>query len=135
MTYGDLAAVRQWRNHPDVRQHMFAQHEITPDEHQQVLKALAEKNLKAYGVDNVTVETGDGGDRHRERRVRYRRGPSRVAEPVEPVHALVCVSPPTASPPGRRVRNGRPRGGPGLEPDRTNGSARRHDFGYLCERR
>lgn len=35
MTHGDLAAVRQWRNHPDVRQHMFDQHEITPDEHQQ----------------------------------------------------------------------------------------------------
>ena len=29
--------------------------EIEPE-----LKALAEKNLKAYGVDNVTVESGDG---------------------------------------------------------------------------
>lgn len=31
----DLATVRAWRNHPDVRRHMFSTHEITAAEHQQ----------------------------------------------------------------------------------------------------
>ena len=31
----DLAIVRTWRNHPDVRRHMFSTHEISEAEHQQ----------------------------------------------------------------------------------------------------
>ncbi|MES2714236.1 MAG: UDP-4-amino-4,6-dideoxy-N-acetyl-beta-L-altrosamine N-acetyltransferase [Pseudomonadota bacterium] len=31
----DLATVRAWRNHPDVRRHMFSTHTITEAEHQQ----------------------------------------------------------------------------------------------------
>lgn len=31
----DLATVRAWRNHPDVRRHMFSTHEIAEAEHQQ----------------------------------------------------------------------------------------------------
>jgi UDP-4-amino-4,6-dideoxy-N-acetyl-beta-L-altrosamine N-acetyltransferase len=33
MTSNDLALVLSWRNHPRVRQYMFTQHEISPDEH------------------------------------------------------------------------------------------------------
>jgi UDP-4-amino-4,6-dideoxy-N-acetyl-beta-L-altrosamine N-acetyltransferase len=33
MNHGDLEEVLRWRNHPDVRQHMFTQHEIGLDEH------------------------------------------------------------------------------------------------------
>ena len=33
MTDGDLAQVLAWRNHPDIRAHMYTQHEITLDEH------------------------------------------------------------------------------------------------------
>jgi UDP-4-amino-4,6-dideoxy-N-acetyl-beta-L-altrosamine N-acetyltransferase len=33
MAIGDLADVLRWRNHPDVRMHMFTQHEISLDEH------------------------------------------------------------------------------------------------------
>lgn len=32
-TAADLPAMRQWRNHPSVRQVMFTRHEITADEH------------------------------------------------------------------------------------------------------
>ena len=31
----DLATVRTWRNHPDVRRHMFSTHAISEAEHQQ----------------------------------------------------------------------------------------------------
>ena len=31
----DLATVRAWRNHPELRRHMFSTHEITEAEHQQ----------------------------------------------------------------------------------------------------
>lgn len=34
MTKNDLNMVLFWRNHPDVRKHMFTQHEIGIDEHQ-----------------------------------------------------------------------------------------------------
>lgn len=33
MTEADLERVRQWRNHPDVRRHMYSQHEISAEEH------------------------------------------------------------------------------------------------------
>lgn len=33
MTVADLERVRLWRNHPDVRRHMYSQHEITLEEH------------------------------------------------------------------------------------------------------
>lgn len=33
MAHEDLALMLRWRNHPDVRRHMFNRHEITPDEH------------------------------------------------------------------------------------------------------
>jgi UDP-4-amino-4,6-dideoxy-N-acetyl-beta-L-altrosamine N-acetyltransferase len=33
MVAADLDAVLRWRNHPDVRRHMFTQHEITVAEH------------------------------------------------------------------------------------------------------
>lgn len=33
MVAADLDAVLRWRNHPDVRRHMFTQHEITAAEH------------------------------------------------------------------------------------------------------
>lgn len=33
MTSSDLVEVLRWRNHPDVRQHMFTQHEISLEEH------------------------------------------------------------------------------------------------------
>jgi UDP-4-amino-4,6-dideoxy-N-acetyl-beta-L-altrosamine N-acetyltransferase len=35
MSSADLATVLHWRNHPDVRQYMFDQHEIGLDEHRQ----------------------------------------------------------------------------------------------------
>jgi len=34
MVPADLARVLVWRNHPDVRRHMYTQHEITLNEHQ-----------------------------------------------------------------------------------------------------
>lgn len=34
MVPADLARVLAWRNHPDVRRHMYTQHEITLNEHQ-----------------------------------------------------------------------------------------------------
>jgi UDP-4-amino-4,6-dideoxy-N-acetyl-beta-L-altrosamine N-acetyltransferase len=34
MIHADLELVLAWRNHPDVRRHMYTQHEITRDEHQ-----------------------------------------------------------------------------------------------------
>ena len=34
MIHADLERVLAWRNHPDVRRHMYTQHEITLDEHQ-----------------------------------------------------------------------------------------------------
>lgn len=33
MVHADLARVLTWRNHPEVRRHMYTQHEITRDEH------------------------------------------------------------------------------------------------------
>jgi UDP-4-amino-4,6-dideoxy-N-acetyl-beta-L-altrosamine N-acetyltransferase len=33
MTEGDLEMVLRWRNHPDVRRHMFTSHEIGREEH------------------------------------------------------------------------------------------------------
>lgn len=33
MSKSDLARVLRWRNHPEVRRHMYTRHEITPDEH------------------------------------------------------------------------------------------------------
>ena len=33
MAHADLERVLAWRNHPDVRRHMYTQHEITLDEH------------------------------------------------------------------------------------------------------
>lgn len=35
MVHADLAHVLAWRNHPQVRRHMYTQHEITLDEHRQ----------------------------------------------------------------------------------------------------
>jgi UDP-4-amino-4,6-dideoxy-N-acetyl-beta-L-altrosamine N-acetyltransferase len=34
MVQADLARVLAWRNHPEVRRHMYTQHEIALDEHQ-----------------------------------------------------------------------------------------------------
>ncbi len=34
MVHADLERVLAWRNHPEVRRHMYTQHEITLDEHQ-----------------------------------------------------------------------------------------------------
>ncbi len=33
MVHADLALVLAWRNHPDIRRHMYSQHEITLGEH------------------------------------------------------------------------------------------------------
>lgn len=35
MTTADLALVLQWRNHPEVRRHMYSRHDISIDEHRQ----------------------------------------------------------------------------------------------------
>jgi UDP-4-amino-4,6-dideoxy-N-acetyl-beta-L-altrosamine N-acetyltransferase len=35
MVEADLPLVLQWRNHPEVRRHMYTRHEITPEEHEQ----------------------------------------------------------------------------------------------------
>jgi UDP-4-amino-4,6-dideoxy-N-acetyl-beta-L-altrosamine N-acetyltransferase len=56
MTEGDLVAVLQWRNHPSVRQNMFDQHEIDPDEHRQWFErqsADPNRTLLIYEADNV----------------------------------------------------------------------------------
>ena len=35
LSEADLPLLRAWRNHPDVRRHMFSTHEITEAEHRQ----------------------------------------------------------------------------------------------------
>jgi UDP-4-amino-4,6-dideoxy-N-acetyl-beta-L-altrosamine N-acetyltransferase len=42
MNPGDLDEVLRWRNHPDVRRHMFTQHEIGLDEHTRWFKRASQ---------------------------------------------------------------------------------------------
>ncbi|MFG1497963.1 UDP-2,4-diacetamido-2,4,6-trideoxy-beta-L-altropyranose hydrolase [Saccharospirillum sp. HFRX-1] len=54
MTTEDLALVRQWRNHPQVRSAMYNQHQITPDEHQNWFaqaQADADRQLYIFEVE------------------------------------------------------------------------------------
>lgn len=46
MTDDDLALVRQWRNHEDVRRYMYTQHEITLAEHQHWFERAAQDNRR-----------------------------------------------------------------------------------------
>jgi UDP-4-amino-4,6-dideoxy-N-acetyl-beta-L-altrosamine N-acetyltransferase len=41
MALDDLEQVRVWRNHPDIRRHMFSQHEISADEHRRWFEQCA----------------------------------------------------------------------------------------------
>lgn len=41
MTAADLAQVLEWRNHPEIRRHMFTQHEITGEEHRRWFEKCA----------------------------------------------------------------------------------------------
>lgn len=54
MLHADLALVLRWRNHPEVRRHMYSRHEITLDEHQRWFeRALqdAHKHLLIFELD------------------------------------------------------------------------------------
>lgn len=64
MQSDDLDMVRQWRNHPEVRRHMYTQHEISEEEHRQWFSRtrqttgthllIFEHAGKACGFINVT---------------------------------------------------------------------------------
>jgi UDP-4-amino-4,6-dideoxy-N-acetyl-beta-L-altrosamine N-acetyltransferase len=70
MVKTDLALVRSWRNHPDIRRYMFTQHEITLDEHAHWFEQVCLNPLKhvlifemdgqAFGFVSL-YETGPGG--------------------------------------------------------------------------
>lgn len=61
----DLAIVRQWRNHPDVRRYMYTRHEIGESEHRAWFKRcladpdrhllLAERARLPFGFVNIQV--------------------------------------------------------------------------------
>lgn len=58
LTADDLVLVRGWRNHPDVRRHMFSTHEITADEHRQWFdrqQADATRRLWLFRRDGVPM--------------------------------------------------------------------------------
>ena len=70
MVHADLELVLSWRNHPDVRRHMYTQHEISLDEHQrwfESAKADPKKRLLIFEVVHRPMgfvhftETGRGG--------------------------------------------------------------------------
>lgn len=55
MTEADLELVLSWRNHPEVRRHMYTSHEITPEEHAQWYERASidpKKHLLIYENNN-----------------------------------------------------------------------------------
>ena len=55
----DLTNVLEWRNDPDVRQHMLTQHEITLDEHQKWFERAAIDSSRRYMiVEEDTIPLG-----------------------------------------------------------------------------
>ena len=70
MTHADLERVLAWRNHPDVRSHMYTQHQISLAEHQRWFERtlldpkkhllIFETNHQPLGYVNIS-ETGKGG--------------------------------------------------------------------------
>lgn len=70
MVSADLEQVLVWRNHPEVRRHMFTQHEITPQEHRQWFERCEgdpRKHLLIYEMDQSATgfasldQSVDGG--------------------------------------------------------------------------
>lgn len=70
MTSADLEMVLSWRNHPEVRCHMYTQHEISMDEHQRWFELSSQdprKHLLIYEVAGVPrgfinfTQTSQGG--------------------------------------------------------------------------
>lgn len=71
MLESDLEMVRQWRNHPDIRRHMFTQREIDGDEHRRWFESsmrdprrhllVFEQGGNPLGFVNVLVKN-DGQD-------------------------------------------------------------------------
>ncbi|MGR7920567.1 UDP-4-amino-4,6-dideoxy-N-acetyl-beta-L-altrosamine N-acetyltransferase [Zobellella denitrificans] len=58
MTAGDLKQVLSWRNHPDVRRHMFTKHIITLEEHTRWFESVSEnvkKHLLIYEQDKTAL--------------------------------------------------------------------------------
>lgn len=56
MTEADVAMVLEWRNHPDVRRHMFKQAEIPLAEHERWFRGAAAestRNLLIFEVDDI----------------------------------------------------------------------------------
>lgn len=70
MVLADLDRVLAWRNHPEIRRHMFTQHEITFEEHQRWFERTAqdprqhllifEVNRQPLGFVNFNVLTRGG---------------------------------------------------------------------------
>lgn len=70
MVHADLELVLAWRNHPDVRNYMYTQHEITLAEHQRWFERslpdpkkhllVFEENQQSRGFVNLN-EVGSGG--------------------------------------------------------------------------
>ena len=50
MTEVDLELVLAWRNHPSIRAHMYAQHEITKDEHRAWWTRVASSPTAAFFI-------------------------------------------------------------------------------------
>jgi len=59
MVYADLNLVLAWRNHPEVRRHMFTQHEITLSEHQSWF-ASASRNPRKHPLIFESYGTPSG---------------------------------------------------------------------------
>jgi UDP-4-amino-4,6-dideoxy-N-acetyl-beta-L-altrosamine N-acetyltransferase len=55
MVHADLECVLSWRNHPDMRRHMYTQHEITLDEHQRWF----ERSLQDLRKQLLIFESGN----------------------------------------------------------------------------
>jgi len=56
MTADDLAMVLEWRNHPDVRQFMYTQHQISMDEHRQWFERVQADSRKHLLIFEVNAE-------------------------------------------------------------------------------
>jgi UDP-4-amino-4,6-dideoxy-N-acetyl-beta-L-altrosamine N-acetyltransferase len=56
ITQDDLPLLLNWRNHADIRQFMFTQHEITPEEHLKWFERVSQDNSRCL----LIVETSDG---------------------------------------------------------------------------
>lgn len=70
MVDADLEQVLQWRNHPEVRRHMYTRHEITLQEHRQWFERCTDdprKHLLIFEADRVAMgfinfsRSADGG--------------------------------------------------------------------------